>query len=981
MALTEHAFNVELANALRRMHPRWTVEAERTGRIVGQPGRRPDITIDVPRASPLVIEIEFEPANTVEDDAQARLDVQIEGAPLPVETVVALIVPRRMRDVPSADLHLRLAAADDLRWAVLRAGTPARRLPADGWMSGSLRALADTLETLAVSVRRLDEAADTLETAVAIGVQLLNDATPHVRARVARELRQAPDEATEHQTWRMASVILAKAFLFQEAIAQHYSTPSIGDIRSTRSETHTLDLVGTLTAWNRILEIDYLPIFDIATRLLRAIPAPTSSFLCGAMSTAAFALHEAGANQVQDMTGQMFGRMIVDRKFLATFYTLPSAAALLAELALQQLDQRLDWGDPSSVTGLRVADFACGTGVLLSAAYQRIRARVRRAGLDDADLHTAMIEHVLIGADVMPAAAHLTATMLASAHPELSFGHCGIHLVDYGRASAYDRSAVGADAAHGPDGPVAVGSLDLLGEQGQVSSLLVRSVERVSGTDSQAVPQMQLDDHSLDLCIMNPPFTRPTNHETADAAGVPVPSFAGFETDPADQRAMSERLKSLMRRVGSLRAGHGNAGLASNFVDLAFAKTKPGGVMALVLPLAAVTGNSWAASRRLLDKHCDEVTWVGLAAHGTTERAFSADTGMAEALVIARKSPTRRRSRAAATRWVTLARRPESATAAVWVAQSISDAAEAAPSYLRVGDDTMGHVQPASANGPMLLAVAEPDLVMCATALAEGRLALPRHATVDVSTCALAELGRPGPVHRDINGAHPSTGAPRGPFDLGPIDPEHTPSYPILWAHAAASGRESALCVAPDFAGLLRSGMRVEALKTWATATRLHVNCDFRVNSQPLGGCMTSEPVIGGRAWPSFLLDERAWEPVIALWLNTTLGLVARWSVSTRQQQGRASLTITTLGKIPVLNPRHLSQEQIDACAVLADGIGDRPMLPANEAYRDGARQELDRALLAGILGLPESIFESLAVLQRQWCEEPSVHGGKSTRP
>ena len=32
-------------------------------------------------------------------------------------------------------------------------------------------------------------------------------------------------------------------------------------------------------------------------------------------------------------------------------------------------------------------------------------------------------------------------------------------------------------------------------------------------------------DASLDLVIMNPPFTRPTNHERSDE---PVPSFAGF---------------------------------------------------------------------------------------------------------------------------------------------------------------------------------------------------------------------------------------------------------------------------------------------------------------------------------------------------------------------------------------------------------------------------------------------------------------------
>ena len=52
-----------------------------------------------------------------------------------------------------------------------------------------------------------------------------------------------------------------------------------------------------------------------------------------------------------------------------------------------------------------------------------------------------------------------------------------------------------------------------------------------------------------------------------------------------------------------------------------------------------------------------------------------------------------------------------------------------------------------------------------------------------------------------------------------------------------------------------------------------------------------------------------------------------------------------------------------------------------NEAYRDPLRCELDEAVLCGVLGLPESILEPLATLREQWCAEPSVHGGKATRP
>ena len=56
-------------------------------------------------------------------------------------------------------------------------------------------------------------------------------------------------------------------------------------------------------------------------------------------------------------------------------------------------------------------------------------------------------------------------------------------------------------------------------------------------------------------------------------------------------------------------------------------------------------------------------------------------------------------------------------------------------------------------------------------------------------------------------------------------------------------------------------------------------------------------------------------------------------------------------------------------------------MLPANEAYRDDIRAELDREVLVGVLGLPEAVLEGLAVLRNKWCHEPSVHGGKVTRP
>ena len=68
-----------------------------------------------------------------------------------------------------------------------------------------------------------------------------------------------------------------------------------------------------------------------------------------------------------------------------------------------------------------------------------------------------------------------------------------------------------------------------------------------------------LQHRSMDLVIMNPPFTRPTNHESTAA---PVPSFAGLGTEADEQAAMSKLLRQIRSTIEN-PAGHGNAGLAS----------------------------------------------------------------------------------------------------------------------------------------------------------------------------------------------------------------------------------------------------------------------------------------------------------------------------------------------------------------------------------------------------------------------------------
>ena len=113
--------------------------------------------------------------------------------------------------------------------------------------------------------------------------------------------------------------------------------------------------------------------------ILEQLPAGDAAAILRRLRLTAQAVDASGVDNAHDLTGRIFQRLIADRKYLATFYTLPASAALLARLAVARM-RGVDWPDPEAIGRLRVADFACGTGALLSAVYEQIAARYERTG-------------------------------------------------------------------------------------------------------------------------------------------------------------------------------------------------------------------------------------------------------------------------------------------------------------------------------------------------------------------------------------------------------------------------------------------------------------------------------------------------------------------------------------------------------------------------------------------------------------------------
>ncbi len=930
---TEPQVNGALARALVKRNPDWTddtVHAERTNVIrhsgkagvarqspvSSGAGMQPDILIASPHRQPIIVETEFAPAPTVDQDAINRLRTHLRSTGTEIEGVLSVVLPESLKFG-----NLNSVESETFKYATfyLSRTDEVARWPASGkWLEGGVDELADAVEYLSLSERRIERGTDLLELVVSQASERLKiHAGEHQLKLLADKLHQEAGV----QTNRMVSAILVSAYVFHAAIEDSEGIPPMPTIESISKWT-------IMETWGEILEKNYWPIFSIARELVNLIPTIAVSRVMRHIAKFVSYLADLGATTYHDLTGRMFQTLISDRKFLATFYTLPESACLLAELAVKRLD--IDWSDSEAIKKLRIADFACGTGTLLSAAQRAVYRRYRRAGGNDKDLQQSFMEDVLVGLDIMPAATHLTCSMLSSCYPTQTFGESLIHTMPYGIEGVNTH----------------LGALDLL--ESDESYSLFSTGETLGGTSSTHTSEhsVSIKDNSCDLVIMNPPFTRPTNHESAD---VPVPSFAGFNKSEEEQKAMSTKLKRYKKDFG-----HGNAGLASNFMDLGHRKLKRGGTLALVVPFTFAQGKGWEKARKSLSSNYTDINILSLANTGQTDRAFSADTGMAECLIVATKSHTPNGS----VTFTNLKKRPSTLLEASIEANKPNT------------NEIYGTIQETGCAG-----VLNRSIVQTARDLQTGQVTLPRLAAKNsIPMVRLGELAKRGLGSRDI-----SDPIPRGAFDIRELQTGEFPEYPVLWGHKAEL--ERSLIVSPDSYGEVRSGCLKKAVEDWnRSASRLHWNIDFQLNSQSLMMCITPEKCLGGSAWPNVLTDNDEHDIPLLLWCNSTFGLLMHWWKGTRQQLGRSRVKISAILDCPVLDLRQLSEYQTQQCKEIFEDMESKNFLPANEAYRDSVRQQLDRSILCDVLRISDEILEPLAVLRKQWCAEPSVHGGKDTR-
>ena len=956
----------ELVNILRNMRHGWELETEVNAFIRGN--SELDALVIERGREPIGIEAKFATttnAKSLIEQAETRLVLELEteyhvvGKTL--NNVMAILYPDRFKTMPGRDISSQLRDADDLQYKLVNTvGDTVAHFPKNGWAKGTVGDIANALHIGAMPTSHLEAAAEEMEKSINKAAYLLEDAIidhPAIGKKIETILHQevfskdgfpvgaiSESRHLNTQTLRMAVLIITDAFVFQSSLAGKAEMESV---RSLRQLLPIIDYADVIADWNTILKVNYRPIFEDARDLVEALATddrlvkPILTLLC----EAARDLVDTGIAQIHELAGIVFQKLITDRKYVKANYTLPESAVLLATLAMPELPKgKLP----------KVADFACGTGALLNGVYQRILSLYEQSGGNGRDIHQRMLEKNIGGVDIMPNATHLTAAALASMYAGVKIGGTRIVTAPYGVMG---------------DGSYAIGSLELLDD----IKLFDTEAEQIGGEENTVVKLQQTFQHGdIDIVIQNPPFTRPGSDSNTD---VPKSTFQGSDRPKEDQKLMQATLKSKNTSVTD-----GANGFVSAFVDLADKKLRNGGTMGFILPLTVLRSPTTQELRDMWANEYHNVVVITMAQAKVEDCTFSADTTMAECIVVATKGIDENTGRG---KFVCLADKPYSSLESVEIANRINRSdktrkLEDAPNggdTISVGNTNNGLMLdcPIKDGVPWIATRARSmALLQMANKLTIGKLHFPMsRETLPIHICQVQDIARVGSAdsYREKD----------GPFIIVENYEPNSDGYDALWKVDAPLQR--AMIAAPDSTAIPRSNDNAMVKRVLDCFSRTHYHINLRFTSNSIISSLTEKPSIGVRSMINVLLNDSRHEVVWTLWCNSSLGLFCHWGHSSKQQMGRGTLRQQTLETLPTLDVRELSDEALANAESIFQCLKYKRMLPVNECDHDPVRKELDRCLLTEVLGITsENVLESMQTLREMLCAEPSIHGGKQSK-
>lgn len=746
---------------------------------------------------------------------------------------------------------------------------------------------------------------------------------------------------------KIAGLILINALIFQEVLSKTEK-----DVKPLQDFQSDPDPIGKLHEhWRFILDkINYYPIFHIAWKLLGCLSSDkdvTNAIKNLIMIARRIVSWRAPLRH--DLAGRIYHWLLTEAKYLGAYYTSIPAAFLLLKLALRPDAWPCDWSDIKEVRKFIVADLACGTGTLLMAAADviadnYIRACVQKGQRPDLNaLHNVLVHDALYGFDVLDAAIHLTASTLALRNPDIPINVTNLRSLPLG-------------------GPTRqLGSLEFLeSPQMRISSLYTQPKRAVGKQEKKASSPTTVHIPEMDLCVMNPPFTRSVGGNR----------LFGNLPD-SERKPMQKRLRNLVSQQG-LSASI-TAGLGSVFIALADKHLEDQGRLALVLPRALLSGVAWEETRKLIEKNY-HLEWL-IVSHEPNHWNFSENTNLSEVLVVARKRKKEENSEIVSC--VNLWRQPQNAIEALSVARSLirggspPDIATGQGALnLTVGERKVGEALSVpwtwlrGRSWGLPCAFAQSDLTRTLFHLLEGKLYLPGEGIFPkrgrIKLCPLKKLGELGFDRRDIHDG----------FELA----KGRTVYPAVWGHDSTKVG-TMLSVPNAYLEPLsrpRTGRPLrQATALWQKSSRVLIAERLWLNTMVLASVRIAQKVLSNVWWP-FLLNKTkanvdAAEKALVLWLNSTHGLMMLLGYREETRGAWIGFKKPVLEAMPVLDVSRLDAKTTSKLAQAFDSLASSSLRPFPEMANDPVRAAIDEAV-ANALGLPD-----FSILREMLSREPII--------
>ncbi len=728
----------------------------------------------------------------------------------------------------------------------------------------------------------------------------------------------------------IAALMIANACLLQRRLRDEPEMKTILRLDKVAGASNPGEVLSM--AWEAILEKDYAPVFRPALAVLNALPNTKAvgdaiRVVAECANRVADSLSELG----YDHSGPLYHRILGSAKSDGAFYTNNVSAILLARLALS--DDFIDWSDPEEVAALRVIDPACGTGTLLMACIQTIKARVAQAMGDGKaseedlnTLHKRIVEDVLCGLDINSHGVQLAACNMTLGAPT----------VDYERMNLVTMP-------HGPqgDGAVKAGSLEILMAADGTRELYLRevtpkrSLERLDGVQVNESEEIRFPLHGLDGVIMNPPFTdnikraRKFGPETVkdmqdhelgirDRLRWRDPEAGGVITSNSIQTFFTPLADLLVRRR---TLGGGGGGGGKSFISM-------------VLPVTACTGTAASRQRRFFSDrfHIERVVTT----HDPKRPAFSENTGIHECLLICRRRSGYNRP---PTQFVSLRRMPGDAREAIEIADAIVSG--------DLGDWGSQVAWPAErvrAGNWTPVQWYDGTLAVTARNIEASPFLEPlelRHAV--------------GPAGRGIRGTYE---------ECDPDDPE---AVKLFWSISSKLRRT--MCGEPEEWRRPKSGMEIPAARYWGLRDNVLVAGGINTVSGRLTALWTPSPSVGSGWMPVSVTDDLKQHGLVAWWNSTPVRLMLlnmRSKMLTYPKWSMAQLRQIRIPKRD--NPAW------DALADAWDRVRDLELLPMRQGEQCEARRVIDAAA-AVALGVSDG---AVADWRRRLAGEPTVSNAQA---